>query len=177
MVLTTTSINLAASGYTGNLPLARPVKLSGTLLPANIAQGARVTAYDKSAGIATDTVSTIVGAGGAYTLLVAPGLSGRARQYQLVADPPAGAHLARTVLGTVDVSAGDAAAGSLALGPGVSFVGSVRSAAGKMGGAFVQVFCSGSSSACLDPKTPVAETVTQQDGSFSVVVPVPATGP
>jgi hypothetical protein len=174
-VLTTAFVTLTAAGLIAKVPLSRPVLLSGTLLPNDNSRtsGVRVIARDQSTGIVAEVTSAVVGDQGGYTLSVAPG-----RQYQLVADPPAGRGLARTVLGSGDpvlVGSNDTVADTFTVGGAVSFTGTVRSDGRTVGGAVVQVFCAGFP--CLDPASPVAEAVTRGDGTFVVSLPSSAIAP
>src|SRR5450432_206513 len=104
--LTTTSVSLTAAGFAGTIPLARHVRLSGTLLPLATTIGMRVIARDQSPGLVAPLGSAIVGDQGQYSLDVAPG-----RLYRLVAEPLAGSAMARTVLGDKQGSSLDTAIG------------------------------------------------------------------
>ena len=116
-----------------------------------------------------------MGDGGGYTLSVDPGGAMQDRVYQVVADPPVGSPLARTVLGTVAVRAANKVAPDYTVASAAPFTGTVSVADRLLGGAVVQVFCL--SSTCLDPAYPIAETVTRQNGTFTVALPATGSAP
>jgi hypothetical protein len=139
------------------------------LLPAGGTNGVHVVARDLGSGVVAPVQTAVAGDRGVYSLSVAPG-----RQYQLVADPPLGSGLARTVLGPpMDVGAGDTVAPDFTVAPAVSFTSTARGLNGAIAiaGAVVQVFCVASSAGCLDATLPLAEAVTGPDGKFTVALP------
>jgi hypothetical protein len=142
------------------------------LLPKGGTTGVRVIARDLSAGIAAPLASTIVGDQGAYSLSIAPG-----RIYQLMADPPVGSALARTVLDKKNAPFVDSLAPTFSVNAAVQFTGLVRTGNRVIGDAMVQVFCLGPLPACWDSTWPLAETVTDVDGSYSIALPAPRTMP
>ncbi len=173
--LTTTHVGLTAAGFTATVPLASRVMLSGTLLAKGGANGVRVMAIDQSTGITAPVALAIAGDRGAYSLSVDPGSQMVDRVYRLVADPPVGGTLARTVLGVVPIRVGNKVAPDFTVATAVPVTGFVVSDGQAIGGAVVQVFCV--SATCLDPTSPIAETVTLQNGSFTVALPASTQSP
>lgn len=171
-VLTTADVVLSAAGYSGTISLGRHVTLSGTLLPKGGTTGVRVIARDLSPGIAAPLTSAIVGDQGAYSLSLDPG-----RVYQLMADPPVGSALARTVLDKKNAPSVDSPAFTYTVNPAARFAGFIRTGNRMIGDAMVQVFCLGPLPTCWDSTWPIAETVTDAEGSYSLALPAPLQKP
>jgi hypothetical protein len=167
--ITAIPVTLAAAGTTQTVSLVRKVTLAGTLLAPGDSAGTRITAIDTSDTAAGSTASAIVGADGSYALLVDP-----LRTYQLVAEPAAGAPLARMVLGTVRTNNGPTIVLARALPAGRPFTGQISSGLNPVGGALIQVFCPNAPSLkCPDPTFPVATAITRTDGTFDLLLPDP----
>jgi hypothetical protein len=163
--ITSATVAVVTAGVTRDVRLAPPVTLSGTLLPAATSKGVRITAIDTGGDIVTSTVSTLVGEGGRYQLVVNPG-----RSYKLWAVPGPDQLFARAVLGTVQAPMTDQALPAFTLAAGIATASSVRAGA-PVADALVQVFCPRSSPTCLDMTLPIAEAVTDLNGRFTVILP------
>ncbi len=168
--LTTADVVLSGTGSAMTIPLGRRVTLTGTLLPKSATTGVRVIARDQSGGIAARLTSAIVGDQGNYSLTVEPG---QGRVYQLMADPPTGSGLARTVLDQKNAPSIDSAIATYTVNSAVSFTGFVRTGTRMIGDAMVQAFCLGRPPACGDSTWPVAEAVTDADGRYVLALPAP----
>ncbi|MEA2697251.1 MAG: hypothetical protein QOI66_1522 [Myxococcales bacterium] len=163
--ITAATVDVVAAGVTRDVRIAQTVTLTGTLQPAATSKGVRITAIDTGGDIVTSTVSTLVGDGGRYQLVVNPG-----RSYKLWAVPGADQLFARAVLGTVQAPMADQALPTFTLAAGIATASSVR-AGGPVADALVQVFCPRSSPTCLDMALPIAEAVTDLNGQFTVILP------
>ena len=164
--VTTTTINVTAAGSTRDVRLTRKVSLSGTLQAATgSTRGVRITAIDTGSDIVTSAASTVVGEGGQYALSVDPG-----RSYKLWAVPASGQLLGRATLGTMTAQATDQTLPVFTLPAGISVSGKI-SAPSPVADALVQVYCPPLSTTCADATMPLAETVTDITGSFTVILP------
>jgi hypothetical protein len=163
--ITAATVDVVTAGVTRDVRIAQTVTLTGTLQPAATTKGVRITAIDTGGDIVTSTVSTLVGDGGRYQLVVNPG-----RSYKLWAVPGANQLFARAVLGTVQAPMTDQALPTFTLAAGMATASFVR-AGGPVADALVQVFCPRSSPTCLDVTLPIAEAVTDGNGKFTVMLP------
>jgi hypothetical protein len=175
--LTVTPLDLAsATGAVARMVrLGRKLDVRGRLLPVELGGGATVVAVDPTADPARPLPAALADEAGMYRLSLDPG-----RPYRLFVEPIPARGLARIPLGLV---AGDAdiPASDHRLPTGVSITGVVTRAAARLGGALVQAYCVDGSADCKDPTTkdtegirPTAETVSDADGTFRLVVPDPA---
>lgn len=171
-VLTTTTLTKTAAAQSVPISFVAAVTLTGTLAPATpatVVAGARVYARDTGTGlVADDSVATTDGTG-KFSLRVAP-----FRTYSVVAEQVRGA-FARTVLGPPVPVGGDAVQtlATTRIRPAKPYALQVAGA-GTLAGIVVQAFCVASSTSCLDPDLPLAETLTAPDGSFTLLLPDPA---
>ncbi|HEX4508563.1 MAG TPA: hypothetical protein VH328_00715, partial [Burkholderiaceae bacterium] len=197
--VTTSSITLTTGVVTQSIALAQKVMLKGALSPQAGAAGAAVTAIDVgnactgsnacATGAPATGTSTATGAvfsgqagdDGTFALAVDPD-----RTYQIIVQPQdAGAStFGRAVLPPfricstktapcVDTNDGQLGA-PIPLPAGMQYHGSLQGKGGVVAGALVQVFCDATSPTCADTTVSVAEVTSQGDGSFTVVLPVPA---
>jgi len=104
-----------------------------------------------------------------FSLMVDPG-----RTYQLIADPLAGATVARAMLGKVTSGTGDTTMPARTLPTGHLVSGTVTAAAvGPIAGARLQVFCPAWSSQCPNPDFALDTVVTDTAGRFQLRLPEP----
>ena len=121
--ITVQRVTLTSAGLTATVPLARHFVLTGTLLPVGMTKGVRIVARDRGTGIVAPPTSAMVNEQGGYAVSVDP-----ERQYELVAEPPAGSGLALTVLDDFKEihSAQPSPAPDYTVAMGFSFMGQVR---------------------------------------------------
>jgi hypothetical protein len=180
--LTSTSIDLggATASSTRTLLLGRKVKLSGRLLPADAANGAKLVASDTGADVLASIISTPVAGDGSYAFLADPG-----RTYRISVEPAAGKNLpTRIPLYGVTTTDQDAQLADRTLPSGLAVSGIVRFSGIPVGGAIVQAYCEQSTIAgCVDPDSfsatlppPLVEFTTLPDGSYRFYLLDPATG-
>jgi hypothetical protein len=78
------------------------------------------------------------------------------------------------VLGSVIAGSADGSIPDRTVPRGLAFEGRVVGPVGRpVGGALVQLFCAGSTTHCVDPNLPLAETISAANGAFEVVLPDP----
>ena len=161
--VTTSDVVLPATGLMAEIPLALPVAVTGTLTPVGPTTGATVTALDQGLLASSMLSRATVGADGSYSLMLSPG-----RTYELLVAPAVGQKLGAGVVSTVTPGPNG---GSLdvAVPAGVSWSGTVTGAGRPVAGALVQVFCAPPS--CIDGSIAVAQGMTGDDGSLSLVLP------
>jgi hypothetical protein len=155
--------------------LGRPLDVAGRLVPASLGAGATVVAVDPGADPARPVPAAIADPSGVYRLAVDPG-----RQYRLFVEPSPARGLARIALGAVAGDA-DVPLADHRLPAGVAITGTATVDGVAAGGILVQAYCLGEPPDCKGPASPttesmrpVAEAVTDRDGSFRLVVPDPA---
>jgi len=166
--ITSTTGTLAAGGLSRTVTLSTKSALGGTLLPLPDSAGTQVTAIDQTATAPGAVVSATVAADGTYQLFVDPG-----RNYELLAQPPAGSLRGRAVL-VPSVSAAGSPIPAATLPIAHLVPGTVSAESGAtVGGALVQAFCPSTSPACLDATFPLAEAITRADGTFQLILPDP----
>lgn len=163
--ITTATVDLNAASISREVRLGRLVTLTGTLLPAAMSKGVRITAIDSGTDMVTPTVSALVGDGGKYQLSLHPG-----RQYKLWAVPAAGQPFARAVVTTMTPTNTQATFADFTL-PHAMAVASKVFNTRPVANALVQVFCPESSSSCADPTLPIAEAISDVNGAFQVLLP------
>ncbi len=161
--VTMSDVVVPAAGLTAEIPLALPVAVTGTLTPVGPTTGATVTAIDQGVLASSALATATVGADGSYALMLSPG-----RSYELLVAPPPGQSLGAGVLSTVTVGP-NGGSNDFAVPAGVAWSGVVTGAGRPVAGALVQVFCS--ASACIDGSIAVAQGMTGDDGSLSLVLP------
>jgi hypothetical protein len=181
------SIDLTGGDEQVSVALGTRIKASGTLLPAARAVGVRVLAMpivsDRSSLLPdldplANTVSTVVGANGQYTLSLSPNQS-----YRFFAHPAAGREfdLPRTHLGDQRTESSPVTLDPWTLPTGLVFSGRVYDPKQQLlPGTVLQIYCVGNSSTCvnlLSPNIgnalPVGEALTDSRGTFSIVLPDP----
>lgn len=169
--ITVQRVTLTSAGLTATVPLVRHLVLTGNLLPVGMTKGVRIVARDRGTGIVAPPTSALVNEQGGYAVSVDP-----ERQYELIAEPPAGSGLALTVLDVKNIgSAQPSPALDYTVATGFPFMGQVRVEGSDnltIAGALVQVYCVASPS-CLDPKVAIAETTSSATGTFIVTLPAP----
>ena len=180
--ITTASLDLvgAAASTTHDLNLGQKVKLSGRLVPADAANGARLVATDTGIDVLATVISTPVASDGSYEFLADP-----FRTYRFSVEPAAGKNLP-TRIPIYGVTTTDQAIplANRNLPSGLRVSGIVSFGAVPVAGAIVQAYCEQSSIAgCLDPNntsgplpSPLVEFSTLPDGSYSFYLLDPATG-
>jgi len=173
-------LSLAPASITRTLNLGHKVKLSGHLLPADAASGARLVATDTGTDVLVSIISTQVASDGSYQFLADPG-----RTYRFSVEPAAGKKLpARIPLYGVTTTDQDAQLANRTLPSGLKVSGVVSFSGLPVGGAIVQAYCEQQGIAgCLDPTNPsgplpppLVEFATLPDGSYSFYLLDPATG-
>jgi hypothetical protein len=166
----------AGAAQPQRIALARPVQVSGRVLPATLSAGLRIIALDTDSGSPGESASATLDNEGRYILRLAPG-----RTFRLQIEPAQERNLPRLFLGAVTANA-DTILPDVTGAAGITFVGTVAVEQTLVPGAVVQVYCTGLPPDCVDPTAPdtdaarpVGETVTGQDGRFQVHLPDPAT--
>jgi hypothetical protein len=159
---TAATLTLPAAGLTRDVRLAPLVMVTGLLTPAAMAAGSRVTALDQGILAPTTQASAIVDANGNYALALSS-----SRKYELLVEPPVGRGLARSVFAILNP--GESPAPS-AVPVALPWSGTVTTLGNGVGGAVVQVFCL----SCLDTKLPVAQGISQADGTLDLLLPAPS---
>jgi len=109
----------------------------------------------------------MVATDGTYRLYVDPG-----RNYELLAQPPAGSLRGRAVL-AASASAATSPVADAMLPVAYPVSGTVTAGTSAVGGALVQAFCPSTSPMCRDATFPLAEAITRADGTFRLMLPVP----
>jgi hypothetical protein len=172
--VTTMTLSLpTASAAPVSLALAQKVMLEGKLLPATTAAGVQIMAVDTS-GLPIVSQGD-ASAGGLFALAVSP-----LRTYALRAVPRPDQPLARASFPVVQVMAGPGPflVPDRSMPPALLYAGRVVDPNLQGAGtALVEVFCETGAAGCVDPATPVAETVTRSDGTFQVMLPDPGGTP
>jgi hypothetical protein len=180
--ITSASVDLsgAAASSTRTLILGHKVRLSGRLLPANVANGAQLVATDTGNDVLVNIISTAVNSDGSYEFLADPG-----RTYRFSVEPSAGKTLpTRIPLYGVTTTDQDATLADRTLPAGLNVSGLVSFGGLPVAGAIVQAYCEQAGIAdCLDPSNPGAtlppplvEFATLPDGSYSFYLLDPAGG-
>jgi len=166
--ITTTTLTLTSAVRSSDVMLSGKSTLNGTLLPISDSPGTQVTAIDRSATAPGTAVSATVGTDGKYQLFIDPG-----RNYELLAQPPAGVLRGRVILAS-SVSEVTPTLPTVTLPIVHPASGTILGANGAgAGGVLMQVFCPSTSTKCLDATFPLAETLTRADGSFLLLLPDP----
>ena len=180
--ITTATLSLtgATASTTRSASLARKVQLSGRLLPADAANGARLVATDTGTDVLGSVISTLVASDGSYQFLADPG-----RTYGFSVVPAAGKNLpTRIPISGFTTTAQDTQLADRTLPSGLMVSGVVSFSGQPVSGAMVQAYCEQSGvSGCVDPNNPWAalplpliEFATLPDGSYSFYLLDPATG-
>ena len=176
----TIDLSSATASSTRTLILGQKVKLSGRLLPANVASGAQLIATDTGTDVLVSVISTPVQSDGSYQFLADPG-----RTYRFSVEPAAGNSLpTRIPLYGVTTTNQDTTLADRTLPTGLSVSGIVSFSGLPVAGAIVQAYCEESGIAdCVDPSNPSAtlppplvEFATLPDGSYSFYLLDPAGG-
>jgi hypothetical protein len=159
--------------------LARRVKVSGRLVNGKLDRtGVRLVAFDTAADLAVAAPAALLDASGRYELMLDPG-----RSYRLFVDPDPVRALPRSPLGGVTATGKDMILDDRLLPSGVVWTGQVSYGGNQaQAGAVLQAFCIGEAPDCVDPGSivpatarPVAETVSDGDGRFRLILPDPGT--
>jgi hypothetical protein len=180
--ITTGTVDLtdATASSTRTLILGHKVKLSGSVLPADAANGARLVATDTGTDVLVSVISTQVKSDGSYEFLADPG-----RTYRFSVEPAASRNLpTRIPLYGVTTTDQDAQLANRTLPSGLKVSGTVSFSGLRVAGAIVQAYCEQQGIAgCLDPTNtsgplppPLVEFATLPDGSYSFYLLDPATG-
>lgn len=178
--ITVATINLAANARAmWTVPFVRRVKVTGRLVNAKLDRaGVRLIAFDTAADLAVASPAALLDAGGRYELMLDPG-----RSYRLFVDPDPVRALPRSPLGGVTAPVSDKVLDDRSLPSGVVWSGQVTYGGSQpQAGAVLQAYCIGDAPDCVDPGSivpatarPVAETVSDGDGGFHLVLPDPGT--
>jgi hypothetical protein len=163
--VTSGSFDISSGDRAAALTLGRKVKLNGTLLPADLTRGARITALPTATEVIMAATSAEAGVDGRFELEVDPG-----RSYKLLASPRAGQPVGRASR-EISVAGPSASTGVWELPDASIFRGSVASGGRPVPDTLIQVFCVGPSATCADPSFALAEVVSGSDGTFRVVLP------
>ena len=180
--ITTANIALAgtAASTARSVSLGQKVRLSGRLLPADAANGARLVATDTGTDVVSSIISTLVASDGSYQFLADPG-----RTYRFSVEPVAGKNLpTRIAIYGVTTTNQDTQLADRTLPSGLRVSGVVSFGGQPVSGAMVQAYCEQAGIAgCVDPNNPYAalplpliEFATLPDGSYSFYLLDPATG-
>jgi hypothetical protein len=167
----------AADRVSRTARLARKVSLRGRLLPASLTAGATISAIDPAGDPILRAPSSPIDASGNYALAIDPG-----RTYSLVVEANPTRSLPRTFVRTIVAPVQDAVRDDLVIPPGLPIEGVVTDARGApIAGALIEAYCVGGPPACVDvnaPDTstvrPTAEAVSDDRGSYRLLVPDPA---
>lgn len=180
--VTTVAANVPAGAAAQKVTLASKVKVTGALLPLPASAGALIRAvdsgtpalyYEPGTPPTGGSVSTQTAADGSFTLFLSPN-----RDYELILQPPSNASgsVGRAVK-TMRLGASSANMGVITLPPGQPYQGTVMlldsTTPRAVAGAFIQVYCAGSSVNCADPTVSLAEATSRGDGTFSLILPQP----
>jgi hypothetical protein len=172
--VTNASFDVSAARVTTSARLARKVAVSGQLLPVDRTQGATLVALDPEADPTLAPPSAIIGADGGYVLHLDPG-----RSYQLVLQAEPANGLPRTLLRSMVGPSKDMMREALTVGGAVPVSGRITGAA--VAGVLVEAYCMGQPPSCIDPAAPdvtrvrpIAETISDQDGNYRLLVPDPS---
>jgi hypothetical protein len=170
--VTTTTLDLSGGDLAPTaLTLTPKVRLRGQLLPADMAAGVRMIAFDE--GGLPIVAQADADPNGLFQIAVSP-----RRDYALRALPgPGPSPLARATFAVVSVGDGDTPVVDHSMPAALLFAGKVIGPAQGVGAALVQAYCETPDAACADPTTPVAETVTRTDGTFELMLPDPGRTP
>ena len=173
---TVATIEVKAAATPVTVTLARPVKLTGRLLPTALSAGLKLLAIESDGASPGEALSATADDEGRFSLPVAPG-----RSYRLQIEPDQQRKLPRLFLGPHTAGMTDTAYGEVTLFPGVPIVGRLTDGAGPVPNAVVQIFCTGAPPDCMDEKSPqlesarpLAETRANASGDFEVYLPDPA---
>jgi hypothetical protein len=161
-------VTLPPTGLARDVALASTVTQPGTLEPAALVAGSKITAIDEGALPPATLATAIANDAGAYALTLSPD-----RTYELLVTPVPGSGLASSVLAVFSPGATPAARSDTVPG-GLSWRGSVTGGGRPVAGAVVQVFCVGPSASCLDPTIAVAQGTSAPDGTLALVLPNPS---
>ena len=156
-----TTIDLTAGDRTQPYALGALVTLSGTITDANQQP---LPAFVRAIERGASAIFTNAQSASSFNILVDPGAT-----YDVYATPAASTGLARAT-GTITVPQGGAQI-ALVAHPGVTFHGRISDANGGVGGALVEALLGAD---CSVSTTVVADTISGRDGSYTIVVPVPA---
>ena len=115
---TVATVEVRAAMAPATVTLARPVKLTGRLLPAALAAGLKLLAIEADGPNPGEALAATVDVTGQFTLPVAPG-----RSYRLQIEPAQDRKLPRLFLGPHTAGVADSFYGELTLSEGVPFVG------------------------------------------------------
>jgi hypothetical protein len=169
--ITLTDASLSGGASTIVVPLAAPLTVTGTLMPAAGAAGATITAIDRGMLAAATVPTATAGSDGRYALALAAG-----RTYELLVEPNPALGLARSVVDVVTPAAGSVPR-VYPVPAALVWKGTVTTGGRVVGGALVQAYCSAPAAACLDPSLAVAQAVTAADGTITLALPAPPAGP
>ena len=152
------------------------VTLRGRLLPTSLSAGLQVVAFDPTAPAGSATASATVGSDGAFALAVAPG-----RSYRLLTEPAPERRMPRLLIGVWKLGTTDLAIADQTLKQGLALTGRITDRSMPVAGTVIQVYCTGTTSDCVDPEAPnvestrpVGEAISDGTGRYQVYVPDPA---
>jgi hypothetical protein len=177
--LTAAAVDLtgtAGASATVAVTLAPKVTVKGSVPTAPA--GTRILILDDQPELARSFPEVALGTGGAFTLSL-----DRNHAYHLVVDPPRAQGLSRVPLGELDTAAAAINQPATALPRMLTMQGTIVTDGGQtlLSGALVQVFCFGPGPDCVDASDlaakdppPLSESLSDDSGAFSVVVPDPA---
>ena len=115
---TVATIEVQAAAAPATVTLARPVKLTGKLLPPSLSAGLKLLAIEADGPTPGEALAATVDAAGQFSLSVAPG-----RTYRLQIEPAQERKLPRLFLGPHAVGMADSSYGEVTLSEGVPIVG------------------------------------------------------
>jgi hypothetical protein len=165
LAVTSADVVLPAKALSTKVDLGPLVTLAGTLKGDDAPAGWRISAVDLGTLAPATMPEIAVGSDGRYALQVSPG-----RPYELVVETVTDKRARSFVLSTGATGPSTTLDG---LVPGaLTWRGTVVGGDGVVAGTLVEVFCvSASSPSCLDPSRPVAQGVSQVDGSLTLSLP------
>jgi hypothetical protein len=175
----TTTLSLAVpAGGTQNIRLGAQGRIKGQLIAGSASASSpsidwtrvNVVAYDRSNDTLEAPLAVAANPDGTFTMAVSPG-----RPYVLLAVPDVSTGLARTFVGPGLLQASEFTITQNVQAAKAWTATVMDEDQNGLSGTALQAFCDPSWPGCIDSTLPLAETIAQDDGSFQLAWPDPAT--
>jgi hypothetical protein len=148
-------------------------RIAGKLLSSSTADWSKVNlvAYDRSADSPESPRAVSVSPDGSFAIGASPG-----RPYVVVAVPDTSTNLARTFVGPGPLEATEFSI-TQKVQDAMPWSAMVidETSQGGLGGTALQAFCGATWPNCIDPTIPLAETTSEDGGTFQLALPNPST--